>query len=269
MSLSQQDFYSDRDFASFKRKVKLSYGLDLEAYKRPQMERRLRANMDKCGAKSFLEYFGMIEKDKGMLDDFLDRVTINVSELFRNPEQFEVLRTKVLPELLSRNNTITAWSAGCSCGAEAYTLAILLDELSPGKRHSIHATDIDDRMLARAQKGEYQEHEVRSVSKVRLLKYFERRPDGYVVAPRLKTLINFRKHDLLKEAFRSGIDLILCRNVVIYFTDEAKSVLYERFYQSLRPGGYLFVGGTERINDYADIGYVSRFPFFYEKPRTH
>lgn len=269
MSLNQQDAFSDLDFNSFKRKVKASYSLDLEAYKRPQMERRLRANMDKCGAKTFQQYFGMMEKNSALLDEFLDRVTINVSELFRNPEQFETLRSKVLPYLLSQSDTITAWSAGCSCGAEAYTLAILLDELAPGKRHTILATDIDDRMLARAQKGTYMEHEVRSVPKAKLLKYFERKPDGYVVDPKLKSIISFRKHDLLNDSFRTGFDLILCRNVVIYFTDETKAMLYRRFYQALRAGGFLFVGGTERISDYADMGYESRFPFFYGKPQGH
>lgn len=255
----------DMDFALFKRNVLAAYGLNLEAYKRQQMERRLRANMDRCGARTFREYYKMMQKDPSLSEEFLDRVTINVSELFRNPDQFEVLRTRVLPELLARRKNVHVWSAGCSCGAESYTIAVLLSELSDKGGHTVLATDIDDKMLARARSGIFQDQEVRNVTKQRLVKYFQRVPSGYEARPVLKNMVTFRKHDLLKDDFRTGLDLILCRNVVIYFTDEAKSVLYKRFYESLRPGGFLFVGGTERIADYANIGFELAFPFFYRK----
>jgi chemotaxis protein methyltransferase CheR len=182
---------------------------------------------------------------------------------------FEVLRSKVLPELLALSKSVRAWSAGCSYGAEAYSLAVLLDEAAPGKMHNILATDIDDRMLARAREGVFQEPEVRCVTRSRLLKYFDKKPEGYAVRDNLKKYITFQKHNLLESRFQSGFDLIICRNVVIYFTDETKSGLYQRFYDSLRPGGYLFVGGTERINNHAEIGFECRIPFFYKKPFTN
>lgn len=257
------------DFTIFKRKVKATYGLDLDAYKRAQMERRLRANMEKCGAGTFQQYYTLMQRSKALADEFLDRVTINVSELFRNPDQFEVLRTRILPELLRERKALTVWSAGCSYGAEAYTLSVLLNELAPSQRHSILATDIDDRMLARAQAGVFQEQEVRGVSRARLVRYFDKVPEGFAAKEILKTPISFQKHNLLESRFRTGFDLIACRNVVIYFTDDAKSVLYRRFRDSLRPGGYLFVGGTERISDYIEIGFESRVPFFYKKPHTN
>lgn len=266
MATDSSSGLAELDYSAFKRKVKLAYGLDLEAYKRTQMERRLRATMERCGANTFQQYFGMIQDSKALLDEFLDRVTINVSELFRNPEHFEVLRRTVLPELLRRTPDLRVWSAGCSCGAEAYTLAILLEETGQSGKHSILATDIDDRMLARAREGLYQEHEVRNISGPRLAKYFERTQSGWKAGDGLKALISFQKHDMLKDAFRFGFDLIVCRNVVIYFTDEAKSALYQRFYRSLKPSGYLFVGGTERIAGCSEIGYENPFPFFYKKP---
>lgn len=269
MEPNRQDAMTDMDFTIFKRKVRIAYGLDLDAYKRTQMERRLRANMERCGAGTFQQYYTLMQRNKALADEFLDRVTINVSELFRNPEQFEVLRTKVLTDLLSKDKGITVWSAGCSYGAEAYTLSVLISEAAPNARHSILATDIDDRMLARAQRGVFQEQEVRSVSRARLLKYFDKTPEGYAAKDVLKKPISFQKHNLLESRFRTGFDLIVCRNVVIYFTDEAKTVLYKRFFDSLRPGGYLFVGGTERISNYEQLGFESRIPFFYRKPFTN
>ena len=265
MEVTQQTLAPDIDFTLFQRKVKAAYGLDLSAYKRPQMERRIRANMDRCGARTFWQYYALLQKDEAVLDEFLDRVTINVSELFRDPEQFEVLRRDVLPKLRNDKNKLSVWSAGCSYGAEPYTLAILLNELSPGLRHCVHATDIDDRMLARARQGIFSEQEVRNVSKMRLAKYFSRCSDGYEAKRVLKEMIDFRKHNLLEDRFRRSFDLIACRNVVIYFTEDAKSELYDRFYGSLRPGGYLFVGGTERVADYAEIGFENKFPFLYRK----
>lgn len=267
MEHSQQDLLAEMDFNSFKRKVKLAYGLDLNAYKRPQMERRLRANMDRCGAKTFQQYYTFMQKDATLAEDFLDRVTINVSELFRNPDQFEVLRTKVLPVLLEEKRGLSCWSAGCSYGAEPYTLSVLLNELSPTGRHSILATDIDDKMLARAQRGVFADYEMKNVSSARMSKYFQAVSEGYEAKSLIKNTIRFSKHNLLESNFSTGFDLIICRNVVIYFTDETKAILYKKFFQSLRPGGYLFVGGTERITSYSETGYESIFPFFYRKPK--
>ncbi|MGQ9455680.1 MAG: CheR family methyltransferase [Armatimonadota bacterium] len=267
MGVKLEDIQADLDFAFFKRKVKETYGLDLDAYKRVQMERRLRSIMEKAKARTFQEYFAMLQRNKDLVDEFLDRLTINVSEFFRNPDQFEILRSKILPEILARSGWVKAWSAGCSYGAEAYSLAILLDELAPQKPHSILATDIDDKMLVRAKEGLFGEQEIRNVSRARLLKYFQKTARGYVIREQLKSYIKFQKHDLLSSVFPSSFDLIICRNVVIYFTEEAKSGIYRRFFRSLRPGGYLFVGGTERINDYARIGFEDcGIPFFYKRP---
>lgn len=257
----------DLDFEAFKRKVRAAYGIDLNAYKRQQMERRLRANMARCGATNFQQYYSVLQKDESLLDEFLDRITINVSELFRNPEQFETLRTKILPNLLEQHRDLSIWSAGCSYGAEPYTLAILLDELAPSGRHKILATDIDDRMLARAKAGVFQQNEMQCVSRSRIVRYFDRQTDGYAAKDILKRKITFKKHNLLEDRFESGFDLILCRNVVIYFTDETKTALYQRFCKSLQPGGWLFIGGTERIADHAKLGFENRMPFFYRKPQ--
>jgi chemotaxis protein methyltransferase CheR len=266
MNIGSIDQLAEIDFVTFKRKVKAAYNLDLDAYKRPQMERRLRANMDKCGARTFVQYYTFMQKDQALLDEFLDRVTINVSELFRNPDQFEKLGQIILPDLLKNSRSLSVWSAGCSYGAEPYTLAILLNEMAPLGMHTVTATDIDDKMLARARAGVFQEPEVRCVTRERLRKYFNDTPDGYAAKDVLKKMMRFQKHNLLEDRFKTGYDLICCRNVVIYFTEETKTALYTRFFASLKPGGYLFVGGTERVADFKQIGYENTMPFFYRRP---
>lgn len=264
--LQDQEAFDNVDFETFKRRVKASYGIDLSAYKRQQMERRLRANMLRYGVSTFQQYYTVLQSDRALLDEFLDRITINVSELFRNPDQFETLRKKVLPKLLAASQSLSVWSAGCSCGAEAHTLSILLDELAPGGRHRVLATDIDDKMLARCKEGVYLDHEMRGVSRQRLAKYFSKKADAYLAADVIRNRIVCKKHNLLEDRFERNFDLILCRNVVIYFTEETKTRLYTRFFEALRPGGHLFLGGTERISNYADIGFENELPFFYRRP---
>ncbi|HEX2948518.1 MAG TPA: protein-glutamate O-methyltransferase CheR [Armatimonadota bacterium] len=256
----------DADYEGFCRAVRTHTGLDLAAYKRNQMERRLRAMADRVGADSLLSYWKMICKDQKAVDQFLDRVTINVSELFRNPEKFEELRTIVLPALLREKKELAIWSAGCSYGAEAYSLRILLQQLSPRVNHRILATDIDTRILARAREGIFSEDDMRNIAPPLRHQFFTTTEGGYRVSAQLRQGVEFRHHDLLRDKFPEKMDLILCRNVVIYFADEAKRRLFEGFYQALRPGGYLLVGSTERIFGAQEIGFRTPRPFFYQKP---
>lgn len=257
---------SATDYQIFKRKVRAKTGLDLDAYKQTQMERRLRSFMDRAGAQNFQQYYSMLEMNERLLREFMDRVTINVSEMFRNPEQFDLLEQKVIPELLKHSRSLRVWSAGCSYGQEPHSLAICLEEAAAMRGHKIIATDIDDRALAQAKAGSFSELDVRNLSQKRRDRWFSPVGERFQADPRLTRMIEFRKLDLLKDVFPATVDLILCRNVVIYFTDEAKDQLYRRFFTSLKPGGYLFVGGTERINGYQQIGFENPYPFFYRKP---
>lgn len=255
------------DYEHFKRKVRIKTGLNLNAYKQGQMERRLRSFMERAGAQSFGQYYRMLEADEAFMHEFLDRVTINVSEMFRNPEQFKMVESRVIPELLSRTNYLKVWSAGCSYGQEAYSLAIMLEELAPGKGHRVLATDIDARARAAASKGQFTSLDMKNVSEERKRRWFEYRDNVFTADQKLRNMIEVRNLNLLEDKFPSGYDLIACRNVVIYFTDEAKSSLYRRFFDALRPGGYFFVGGTERINGFEAMGYKNPLPFLYQKPQ--
>ncbi len=142
-----------------------------------------------------------------------------------------------------------------------------MKELTPNVRHRILASDLDIEILAKARRGVYNEGEIKAMRPDRKQKYFTKTPDGlYSVKPEIKSAVEFKRHNLLKDPFETGFDLILCRNVVIYFTEEAKDQLYANFFKSLKPGGILFVGATEAILNYRKLGYTSYKPFFYQKP---
>ena len=257
----------DRDWEAFKRKLKSKTEIDLDLYKAPQMKRRIGNLVQRNGMDSYEAYFDHAAKDKDTFAAFIEYLTINVSEFFRTPDKFSKLETDVIPDLLKRSPSLNIWSAGCSIGAEPYSLAMILKEMTPGKKHRILASDLDIEILAKAKRGVYMENEIKSISPQRLKKYFTKEPDGkYAVNQEIKNCIEFKRHNLLKDPFESNFDLILCRNVVIYFTEEAKDQLYANFFRALKPGGILFVGATEAILNFRKLGYTSFQPFFYQRP---
>jgi chemotaxis protein methyltransferase CheR len=256
----------DLDYLVFQRRIREKTGIDLSAYKRPQMERRLRSLIHQAGAESFHHYLQLLEKSPEVMDEFRRRMTINVSELFRNADKFEELQAELLPELSAAADHLRIWSAGCSYGAEAYSLAILLQELSAAARRArILGTDIDDEMLARAREGVFSDADMKNVSPIRRRHFFAKTETGWRAADCLRQMMEFRHHDLLTDPFERGFHLILCRNVVIYFTDEAKVGLYRRFCRSLDPRGVLFIGSTEHIFDAREMGLEPISAFFYRK----
>jgi len=146
---------------------------------------------------------------------------------------------------------------------------MILKDLTPGKKHRILATDLDIEIIAKAKKGVYADNELKALDPKRKEKYFDKEPDGkYAIKDEIKKCVEFKRHNLLKDPFEKGFDLILCRNVVIYFTEEAKDQLYRNFFAALKPGGILFVGATEAILNSRKMGYVSYQPFFYQRPLT-
>lgn len=253
------------DYEAFKHNVLRKSGIDLDLYRQEQMYRRLKGMLERAHLETFDEYFRLIDSDPKEWVAFLDRITINVSELFRNPEKWEQLRNEVLAPWVQQRKQLRVWSAGCSMGAEPYTLAMILDDISHGVRHYILATDIDEKALERAKRGVYTEEDIQNVPMAYRQKYLRKHGGGYEVSPTLRSTVTFRKHNLLCDPYATNLDLIVCRNVVIYFTDEARKRLYTRFRTALVPGGILFVGGTERIFNYRELGFETRIPFFYQR----
>ncbi|MRN53382.1 CheR family methyltransferase [Paenibacillus monticola] len=256
---------ADPDYTGFINNIKKSTGIDLAQYKEAQMKRRLTTLRTKNGFQTFSDFFAAMMKEKPLFYEFLDRMTINVSEFWRNPNRWEVLRDTILPDLQRTGRKLKLWSAACSTGEEPYTLAMILSDKDILSKTGILATDIDDGALAKAKQGLYLERSLKDVPKDVAARYFT--PEGPVlkVSEALKKNIDFRKQNLLLDTFDDGFDLIICRNVMIYFTEEAKNKLYHKFAASLRPGGYLFVGSTEQIFTPAQYGFESTETFFYRK----
>ncbi len=258
---------TDLTYEEFVAQIRQRTGIDLSLYKQEQMQRRLKGSMERAGADGYGAYLRLLDTDPRARQVFLDRLTINVSELFRNPEHFNTLAERVLPEVAAGKRSVRIWSAGCSYGAEPVSLAVLALEKLPGVSCEILATDIDESILKAAAKGEFQDPDMKNVNAQRRARWFSRDGSVWRAKPELMRLIRFLKHNLLADSAPGVFDLIVCRNVVIYFGDEAKDRVNRMFFQALRPGGYLFVGGTERVADSEQIGFDNPLPFFYRRPR--
>ncbi len=257
---------AEQEWEAFKKKLHTKSGINLNDYKPVQMKRRIGNFMNRQGLDAYSDFYNLIDKNSKIYKEFIDFLTINVTEFFRTPEKFVELENQVLPTLLKASPRLNIWSAGCSTGAEPYSLAIILNEQTRGQRHRILATDLDAEMLAKAKRGVYSINEFKNISPARAQKYFTVRDGSYYLSEEIKSQVEFKRHNLLVDNYERGFDLILCRNVVIYFTEEAKDGIYRRFLASLKPGGVLFVGGTEAILNFRDIGFAHYLPFFYRKP---
>lgn len=253
------------DMAYFEQWAFKELGINLSAYKSNQLHRRIQSLMSRVGVNSVEEYISLLKRDQAQKQKFLDFITINVTEFFRNPELFEELRKKISLELLPNNKNLKIWSAACSIGAEPYSLAMIMEDLKMQASYSILATDIDTTILEKAKKGEYNASEVKNIKKEYLDKYFKIEEEKYILDSKIKSSVNFRKHDLILDRYDSGFDLIVCRNVVIYFNQDVKDNIYRKFSSSLKKGGLLFVGATESIYNYKEYGFEKSSTFIYKK----
>ena len=248
----------------FKNVIYRMTDIDLDCYKERQMKRRIDSYAQNKGYQDYDGFLLFLRKDPDALASFVDYITINVSEFFRNPEQWEYLENEVIPRLKDRSK-VRIWSAACSTGDEPYSLAVLFLKYLPRIRFSITATDIDDLSLAAAREGIYTSKSIKCVPEEFRGYFTQVGNDSYAIAPEIKKCVNFKKHNLLKDEFPRNMDLLVCRNVLIYFTEEKKEELFSQFYDSLGRGGILFLGNTEQMMDYRKIGYTRLASFFYEK----
>lgn len=239
--------------------------IDLRAYKRPQMERRINSFMRSVNADNYMDFINVLKTDQIIYRKFLEHITINVSEFFRNLNHWQIMEKEIIPLLLKDKKNLKIWSAGCSTGEEPYSLAMMVKENRWNLSEKIFATDIDREVLAKAAKGVYAERALEGVSVNIKNKYFNKIDDGYEIKDEIKNMVNFQQHNLLRDAFPRDFDLILCRNVVIYFTEETKDKLYRNFTNSLRKNGVLFIGSTEQIFQAKELGLKSIATFFYQK----
>lgn len=254
------------NYEKFKRDILMLSKIDLNAYKEKQMRRRINTLITKNKIDNYDAYVALIKRDKEKFEQFINFLTINVSEFYRNPEQWKILENEVFPKLIQKHGkNLKIWSAACSTGDEPYSLVMALSRHLPIENIRIIATDIDKQVLDTARMGLYNEKSIAAVPDDLKRKFFTKVGTSYQISDAVKKRVEFKEHDLLKDAYPSGCHLIVCRNVVIYFTEEAKDEIYAKFYKALAPGGMLFIGSTEQIMNYRELGFLRNKSFFFEK----
>lgn len=254
-------------YEAFKEQVFLLTKINLSAYKERQMKRRIDALINKHNIKTYDVYVNLLKTDKVAFEEFVNYLTINVSEFYRNPEQWKVLEKDIFPTLMGKfGKRLKIWSAACSTGDEPYSLAMVLSKFVPMEQIKIIATDIDKQVLSKAKLGVYNEKSLKGLPSEYIKQYFTKVNDKtYQISPKVKKCVEFKEHNLLKDPYPTNCDLIVCRNVLIYFTEEAKEEVYKKFNASLKKDGFLFVGSTEQIIQPQKLGYATQKSFFYKK----
>lgn len=255
------------DYEYFKNQILQLTTIDLNAYKEKQMKRRIDTLISKHSIEGYDVYVQSIKSDKALFDEFVNYITINVSEFYRNPEQWKILESTIIPELKSKfnGNNLKIWSAACSTGDEPYSLVMALSRHIPLNFIKIMATDLDKQVIAKAKVGLYSEKSIASVPDDLKSKYFTQVGPSFKIADEIKARVEFKEHNLLKDAYPTDYHLIVCRNVLIYFTEAAKDEVFVKFNKSLTKDGILFIGSTEQIINYRDIGFDRKGSFFYHK----
>ena len=243
----------DRDLLAFLEKVRRERGLDCHQYKLNFLKRRLAVRLRARGVESYREYMRLLDDEE--YEKLFEALTINLSYFFRDDTTFEALRDKVLRPLLQEkaeqgSRLVRVWSAGCAGGEEPYSVAILFHELLGGElqnwRIRILATDLDAGALERAKRGVYGEFSFRGVDPAYIARYFTRLSQReYAIKPEIAAMVKFERRDLIADPPPRRLDLILCRNVLIYFSREQQRRLLRAFHSALNDGGYLVIGKTE------------------------
>ena len=252
----QQPVADEPGFLALLKKIEREKGFRCSSYKDTCLRRRISVRMRAKSAATFADYAGILDTDQSEYDRLIQALTINVSRFFRNPETFACVATKVIPELIAaRSPLIRVWSAGCATGEEPYSLAVLFREhaISAGDEKSLDrlriiASDVDREALAVASRGRYADTAFVDTPPAVVERYFPVENGMHTVVPQIRNLVTFEQRDLLDGSGPGGrLHMIICRNVIIYFTRESQERLFERFHDLLLPGGFLVLGKVETL----------------------
>ena len=263
----------DREYNFLLNKIMKNTNIDFRQYRPQVLKRRIQHRLHLARCVTYWDYILLLNKDLQEYDRLIECLTIKVSEFFRDPKVFDLLGGAVIPEIISQKQTqgdkkIRAWSCGTAYGQEAYSMAILFCEALGSALNDfdikILATDIDNDALEKAPWGSYDRKALANLSKMRahlLFKYFTRlqdkNVDRYVLSDKARVLVTFKHHDVISNSLNPGMDLILCRNLLIYFQKELQEKAISNLYHALNPGGFLILGKTENIPlqiiDYFDV----------------
>ncbi|MDB9515258.1 PAS domain-containing protein [Kamptonema animale CS-326] len=240
--------------------LKRDRGLDFTGYKRPSLMRLMKKRMAKVGVESFHDYLDYVEVNPLELSQLFDALLLNVTTFFRDPPAWEILSEEIIPRILSvkpGKEPIRIWSAGCASGEEAYTLAIVLAEAlgleAFRSRVKIYATDLDEAALIKGRLATYSARELQNVPDTLRNKYFEATGINYTFATELRRSVIFGRHDLILNAPISRLDLLACRNTLMYFNSDTQRRILARFHFALNDIGFLFVGKAEMLLTHANL----------------
>jgi chemotaxis protein methyltransferase CheR len=255
-------FFTDADFEQYRTLIYNESGIHFTPTNRSILESRLKERLREKGVGSVKTYLATISSDKEELKSFLDSITTNLTRFFRNQGHFDALEHYVVPELIklkkaSGNTTIKIWSAGCSTGEEPYTIAMLLSEvLPPPWKYEIVASDISLKCLMTGKGGFYTDSRMAGVPDNYLRKYFDKVSGGYQVHADIMSKIRFDYHNLKNDSGQRNLDLVFCRNVIIYFDEVAQTAVMNRFWDSMASKSFLFIGHSESL-----FGMATKFEF--------
>ncbi|HZO18917.1 MAG TPA: protein-glutamate O-methyltransferase CheR [Gemmatimonadaceae bacterium] len=253
MSLQQR--MADAEFAALTEKISRERGFGCASYKEKCLRRRIAVRMRARGVHTFRDYAAILDRDAREYELLLDALTINVTKLFRNWETFAAIAHDVIPELWpAETQHIRCWSAGCASGEEPYSLAILMHQEAARRRDDaalsrimIVGSDIDRLSLKAAERGTFGEDAFADTPPIIRRRYFAPKPP-HALDPSVKAMVRFERRDLLHEPPPAGgLELITCRNVIIYFDRVSQEALFQRFFDALVPGGFLVLGKVETL----------------------
>lgn len=254
----KEDNYVDEGpgFELLKRVVTEITGFNCEQYKEAHFRRRINVRLRATNAESYEEYLRLLKKNSAESEQLINVLTINVSEFFRNPETFRIIEKEIIPLLINYRSdslvkSIRIWSAGCATGEEIYSLAILLHKTLGSNlgryRVSLIGTDIDDLSLEKARKGVYHQSVLKNIDASIQRDYFIKQGDMYQISDELRSMVRFKRHDLISESCTNRFDIIICRNVMIYFKKEIQEQLQLNFYHALNKEGFFVIGKAETL----------------------
>ncbi|QQO09876.1 CheR family methyltransferase [Breznakiella homolactica] len=255
-------FFTDADFDMYRNLIYNESGIHFTSTNRSILESRLKERLRGNGVETVRAYYDIISKDKEELKNFLDSITTNLTRFFRNQAHFDALENFVIPEVMnikksSGNFTIKIWSAGCSTGEEPYTIAMLMQEiLPPPWKVEIVASDISLKSLMVGKEGFYADSRIVGIPDNYLKKYFDKVDGGYKVHDDIKSRIRFDYHNLKNDSGLRGMDVVFCRNVLIYFDEAAQTAAVNRFWEAMAPKSFLFIGHSESL-----FGMDTKFEF--------
>jgi chemotaxis methyl-accepting protein methylase len=256
--------------------IRAQKGIDLTHYRLSFVARRMRIRMNYTKSRNHLEYIACLKSNPEEIDHFLDVLGVNVTEFFRDPDMYEAFRQKVVPELCKSKTAlgqslIRVWSAACASGEEAYSLAIVFKEELAGKSNfsiKIWGSDMDNEALEKAAKAEYKDYELKKLDNKTLEKYFIPVYNNfYRLKDEIRQMVRFQRHNLMTEPPLVNVDVIFCRNMMIYLNRQQQEVLCKKFSDALNSGGYLVTGKVENIWNKDLYSYVDARAKIYRKVR--